>query len=150
MTIQCGYAMQIMSKTAATESPWARIPPGIHDRSTISPGGYAYSSIWGGEVSGSSCSPSGLRRGWRAGLSSRCLRFGCCLLITVDDVVGAGGLMLSIVSICICLNLQLFVVYIGSPVNTLGRLLACGRSRVCTWLSPVWLCENHPDNTGLC
>jgi hypothetical protein len=141
--------VQIMSKTIVNDAPWARPSPVSRCRSVISPGDYAYSSIWPGEISGSSCPSAGWRREWFAGVFFRGLRCARRCSRAVDDGVGVTGLMLSIVSISICLNLQLLIVCIGSLADILGRIIDCERSRAWIWLSTGWLCENQPAITGL-
>ena len=119
--------MQIMSKTIVNDLPWARTSPGNCWRSVILPGDYAYSSIWPGEISGASWPSAGWRRGWSAGVFFRGLRGGRRCSRAVDDGVGVTGLMLSIVFISICLNLQLLIVCVGSLADILARIISRGR-----------------------
>jgi hypothetical protein len=141
--------VQIMSKIIVNDLPWARISPGRRWHSVVLPGDYAYTSIWSGEISGASCSSAGWRRGWSAGVFSRGLRCGRRCLRAVDDGAGVTGLMLSIVSISICLKLQLLIVCIGSLADILARMISRGSLRAWIWLSTGWLCENQPAITGL-
>jgi hypothetical protein len=139
-----------MNNSIVTKAQGEKPVPEVCCRYVLTPGDYAYSSMWGGDVSGTSCPSAGRRRGWFAGLSSCGLRRSRRWSIGVYDGVGVNGLMSSSIPICMCLNLQLFAVYIGSFVNILGRMIGCGRSRVRTvWLLSGWLCENQPEITGL-
>lgn len=141
--------MQIMSKTIVYALPRARPGPGSRCCSVILPGDYAYSSIWPGGISVSSCPSAGWRRGWSAGFFSRGLRGGRRCSRAVDDGAGVSGLMLSIVSISICLNLQLLIVCVGSLADILERIFDRRRPQAWIWLSTGWLCENQPVITGL-
>ncbi len=67
----------------------------------------------------------------------------------VDDGAGVTGLMLSIVSISICLKLQLLIVCIGSLADILASMISRGSLRAWIWLSAGGLCENQPAITGL-
>ena len=137
-------------RCASPKAQWEKPAPGIHCRSISLPGGYAYSSMWGGEVSGFSCLSVDWRWGWFAGLSSRGLRYARRWAIGVDGGVGVSGLMILSVPMSACLNLQIFRVYIGSFVNILGRMISRERPGVLTvWLLSAWLCENQPVITGL-
>ena len=144
------HAAQIMRNNIVTKAQWEQPAPGIPCRSILLPGGYAYSSIWGGAVSGSSCLSVGWRWDWFAGLSSRGLRYGRRWATGVDGGAGVSGLMILSVSMSACLNLQIFRVYIGSFVNILGRMIGRERPGALTvWLLSVWLCRDQPVITGL-
>lgn len=139
-----------MSTAIVNKTRWEKPVPGVRCHSILLSGGYAYSSMCGGEVSGSSSPSVGRRRGWFAGFSSRGLRYGRRWSIDVDGAVGVSGLMTSSVPMSIYLNLQLFTVYIDSFVNILGKILARGRPGVwAAWLMPGWLRKHQPGITGL-
>ena len=141
--------MQIMNKALVTKTQWEKPAPGGDCYYVLSSGDYAYSSIWDGEVSGGGWPSVGRRRGWFAVLSSRGLRGTRRCPRGDDGGVGVSGLMSSSVPINMRLNLQLFIVYIGSLVNTLGRMLGRVKPRVWSiWLLSGCLCENQPEITG--
>ena len=124
--------------------------PGSRCRSVILPGDYAYSSIWpAGRYQGL----PGRRRAGDGGGQQVSFPVVCEVVVVaheaVDDGVGVSGLMLSIVSISICLNLQLLIVCVGSLADILERIFDRRRPQAWIWLSTGWLCENQPVITGL-
>lgn len=141
--------MQIMNKTIVTEAQREKPVPCSGFHYILSYGDYAYSSIWGGKVSGGFWPSVGRRRGWFAVLSSRGLR-GIRRCSRGDDGrVGVSGLMFSNVPMNMRLHLKLFIVYIGSLIKTLGRMLGNVKPRVWSvWLLSGCLCENQPEITG--
>lgn len=141
--------MQIMNKIIVTKTPWEKPAPGSDCYYVRSSGDYAYSSIWGGAAAGAFWPSVGRRRGCFAVLSSCGLRGVRRCSRGVAGGVGVSGLMSSTVPINMRLNLQLFIVYSGSLVNTLGRMIGRVQPRVWSiWLLSGCLCENQPGITG--
>jgi hypothetical protein len=138
-----------MNKTSVTKTQGEKPTPGSDGHYVLSAGDYTYSSIWGGDASGAFGLPAGRRRGWFAVPLSRGLRAVRRCSRGVAGGVGVSGLMSSNVPINMRLSLQLFIVYIGSQENTLGRMLGRVKPRVWSiWLLSGCLCENQPEITG--